>query len=121
LGLIGFGIALCNRGWRIAYLGPDTPIASVQRTAFEISPDAVVLAAVLPVRFADVEPELHELATRVPLALAGAGAIPTLVERVGAKLLDTDPVTAAERLAPARRTLALRSAAVERDAGAASR
>ncbi len=101
LGLAGFGIALRNRGWRITYLGADTPIASLRDTAAEITPAVVVLAAALSTRFADVEHELRDLAAHVHLALAGAGASPALVERVGARLLDTDPVTAAESLTAA--------------------
>jgi DNA-binding transcriptional MerR regulator len=99
LGLIGFGIALRNRGWRTTYLGTDTPIATVQRIATELSPSLVVLAAMLPMRFADVETELRDLAANATLALAGAGAVPALAERVGAQLLDTDPITAGERIA----------------------
>ncbi|MDP9384798.1 MAG: MerR family transcriptional regulator [Actinomycetota bacterium] len=101
LGLAGFGIALRNRGWRITYLGADTPIASLRDTAAEITPAVVVLAAALSTRFADVEHELRDLAAHVHLALAGAGASPALAHRVGARLLDTDPVTAAETLTAA--------------------
>src|SRR4051794_31653425 len=74
LGLIAFGIALRNRGWSITYLGPDTPIAEVSSVAAAISPAAVVLSALMPTRFADVQDELRELAARVRLALAGAAA-----------------------------------------------
>ena len=32
LPLISFGLALAARGWSITYLGPDTPIATIQET-----------------------------------------------------------------------------------------
>ncbi len=33
LGLIAFGLALRARGWRIVYLGPDTPIETVDEVS----------------------------------------------------------------------------------------
>ena len=33
LGLIAFGLTLNRRGWRITYLGPDTPVDSLVDTA----------------------------------------------------------------------------------------
>lgn len=41
-----FGMALRTRGWRIVYLGPDTPIASVTDAARMCGADLVVLSAV---------------------------------------------------------------------------
>src|SRR3954451_12481045 len=99
LGLIGFGVALHNRGWRVIYLGADTPIDDVRSAAAELSPAVAVLSAVMAARFADIEAELRELARQLPLALAGAGAGPAMTQRVGAQLLDGDPVTAADAVA----------------------
>ena len=45
LGLIGFGLALRERGWRIVYLGPDTPIETVVETSDRVQPGVVVLSA----------------------------------------------------------------------------
>ena len=98
LGLVGFGIALRNRGWRTTSLGPDTPIADVRRIADETSPAVVVVSAVMPARFADVEDELRDLAAHVRLAVAGAGAGRVLAQRIRARLLEGDPVTAAESI-----------------------
>ena len=101
LGLLGFGVALSRRGWGVVYLGADTPVATIARTAAAAAADAIVLSAVAADRLAAVEDELRELAGRRRLALAGAGAEPALARRVGAALLDTDPVTAAAELPPA--------------------
>ena len=38
LGLIAFGLALRARGWRIVYLGADTPVETVQETSAECGP-----------------------------------------------------------------------------------
>jgi methanogenic corrinoid protein MtbC1 len=48
LGLIAFGITLYRRGWRIIYLGPDTPIATIGQATERIAPDLVVLAGTVP-------------------------------------------------------------------------
>ena len=98
LGLVGLGVCLRNRGWRITYLGADTPIAEITRTAGALSPRAVVLAAAMLQRFVAVEAELRELAASAPLLLAGAGASRRLADAVDAELLDVDPVTAADRM-----------------------
>jgi DNA-binding transcriptional MerR regulator len=99
LGLVCFGIALRNRGWRITYLGADTPIASIRRAADDVTPALVVLSATLPARFAPIEPELRDLAATLPLAVAGAGTNRLSADRINAELLDTDPITAAESVA----------------------
>jgi DNA-binding transcriptional MerR regulator len=99
VGLVGFGIALRNRGWRITYLGADTPVAGVRHTAGGVSPALVVLSAAMPMRFAGMEAELRNLAASVPLAVAGGGTSRRLADQIGAELLDADPVTAAESVA----------------------
>jgi MerR family transcriptional regulator, light-induced transcriptional regulator len=98
LGLIAFGVALRNRGWRITYLGQDTPLSTLEHEARELEPDSVVLSASAPERLEDVLLDLAKLAEAAPLALAGAGASAELAGRAGATLLADDPVSAAERL-----------------------
>jgi len=99
LGLIAFGIALRNRDWPITYLGADTPIAGIRRTAENVSPALVVVAAAMPTHLARIEAELRDLATTVRLAVAGRGASRFLADRIGAELLDGDPVSAAKSIA----------------------
>jgi MerR family transcriptional regulator, light-induced transcriptional regulator len=99
LGLIAFGLALRARGWRVAFLGPDTPVADVTRTAKVLEPDLVVVAATTRRRLSAQTDDLRALARSAPLALAGAGADATVAEQVGGRLLEGDPVSAAEALA----------------------
>lgn len=99
LPLIAFGIALHGRGWRITFLGPDTPIATVAETAARISPQLIVLTAVDPARFEDVADTLRELASAHTLVLAGAGASEAIGDLVGCAVRSDDPVAAAEQLA----------------------
>jgi len=98
LGLLAFGITLQRRGWRIVYLGPDTPIATIDQAIDELAPDLVVLTGTVPELFTSHADAIADLARQTPVAVAGAGATAQLAARTGARLLDTDPVTAAERL-----------------------
>jgi methanogenic corrinoid protein MtbC1 len=98
LGLIAFGIALRNRGWRITYLGQDTPLATIEHEARALKPDRVVLVSAAPARLAKLSADLARLAKAAPLALAGAGASAELATKAGATLLADDPVSEAERL-----------------------
>jgi DNA-binding transcriptional MerR regulator len=101
LGLICFGLALHARGWRIAFLGADTPLDTLLRTADDLRPNLVVLMAATPDRFSRVRSELHDLGRGAPLALAGAGATDALAASIRAEFLDGDPVSQAERIATA--------------------
>jgi methanogenic corrinoid protein MtbC1 len=99
LALIAFGIALHGRGWRITFLGPDTPVATLAETADDLAPELVVVSAVDPARFGDVADALTSVARRHPVVLAGAGAVEAVGKRVRAPVRADDPVTAAEALA----------------------
>ena len=98
LALMVFGIALNRNGWRIEYLGMNTPVEELTRTVDARHPDLVVLAATLPENLEPHAAQLTALARRSPLALAGAGATPEIAAAVGARLLTGDPVTEAENI-----------------------
>jgi DNA-binding transcriptional MerR regulator len=95
LPLLFFGITLHRRGWRIAYLGPDTPLDTLATTASALSPDLVVLAATRPDALENGAGTITDLAARVPVAIAGAGASGDLAADLGARWLDQDSVEAA--------------------------
>jgi len=101
IGLIAFGLVLRRRGWRIAYLGADTPVASVGEWVDRLAPSAVVMASVFPDRFERVERELGLIAGRVRLVLGGAGSSPALAARVGAIACAPDPCGTADMLTAA--------------------
>jgi len=102
MGLLAFGLALWTRGWRITYLGADTPVAALAQLAATLEPAQVVIASVRADAYVRAGDALAELAARVPLALAGAGAHPRLGPRLGAAVLQGDPVTEAARVAGSR-------------------
>jgi MerR family transcriptional regulator, light-induced transcriptional regulator len=98
LSLLAFGIVLHRAGWRVRYLGLSTPAAELRRVVDDTEPALVVLAATTRERFDTITGDLADLARTVPLALAGAGATPGLAQEIGARLLEQDPVTAAEEV-----------------------
>ncbi len=100
LALLVFGIALNRNGWRVGYLGADTPLEELINTAVDTAADLVVLAAATPERFAGLTEDLTRLASVVPLAVAGAGAAQRMALPVGTRVLTADPVTEAERMPP---------------------
>jgi len=97
LGLICFGIALRGYGWRITFLGADTPESTLIETAAHLTPNLIVLAATKSSRLRALASEART--AKVPIAIAGRGATRRLADELGAKLLDVDPVTAATRVA----------------------
>jgi MerR family transcriptional regulator, light-induced transcriptional regulator len=101
LGLIAFGLGLRDRGWRITFLGPDTPLDTLADAVALLEPEAVVLAATTPERFEAGRRALTGIARAAPLWTAGAGATAELAADIGARLLDADPLAAAERVAAA--------------------
>jgi len=99
LGLLSFGLVLRERGWRITYLGPDTPLHDIA-ALLEPPPAIVVLAAMLPQRFLDSAEEVSALAARVRVGLAGAGASAALADRLGAETLTGEVLEVAAALSP---------------------
>jgi MerR family transcriptional regulator, light-induced transcriptional regulator len=97
LALMMFGVVLHRNGWRIGYLGPNTPVEELERAASVSRPDLVVLAAARPETLEPVRTQLTALARRFPLALAGAGVTAQFAGAAGARLMAGDPVTEAER------------------------
>jgi DNA-binding transcriptional MerR regulator len=99
LPLIAFGLALRAHGWRIAFLGPDTPLGTLADTAARLEPRLVVVSSTSVPRLGRVRDDLATLAGSTPLAVAGGGATNALAESVGADRLAGDPVTEADRVA----------------------
>jgi DNA-binding transcriptional MerR regulator len=95
LPLIAFGLALRARGWRIVFLGADTPAASIAETADRLRPALVVVSSVTARGFRREANALAALARSHRLVIAGAGAGHMLAESLGSSLLQGDPVAAA--------------------------
>jgi MerR family transcriptional regulator, light-induced transcriptional regulator len=95
LGLLAFGVALRRRGWRITYLGTDSPIGAVADTSRTLAPAVVVLLSMNPDNSLDHAREIAKLAQQVPVVIAGTGATPQIARQTQTHVLDQDPVSAA--------------------------
>ena len=98
LALMVFGIVLNRHGWKIDYLGSNTPVEELARTVDARQPRLVVVSATSPETLEPLTEQLTVLAQRVVLVLAGPGATPQLAAAVKARLVSGDPVTAAENI-----------------------
>jgi MerR family transcriptional regulator, light-induced transcriptional regulator len=99
LGLLCFGIGLREHGWRVTYLGADTPVDTLRDIADRLRPDLVVVCAELEEPLRAALPELGVLAESHPTALAGRGASAEAARAAGARLLQDAPMAAAARVA----------------------
>jgi DNA-binding transcriptional MerR regulator len=98
LGLLVFGVALRRRGWRITYLGTDSPIGAVADTARSVLPAVVVLLSMNPDNFLDHARQIEQLANQVPVVIAGTGATAAVARQTQTRVLDQDPVSAAHTI-----------------------
>jgi methanogenic corrinoid protein MtbC1 len=86
-------------GWRITWIGADTPLETVADAARALTPEAVVVSGTTEEPLVTSADQLAVLAGSVRLWLAGGGATAELAERVGARLLEGGPSAAAAALA----------------------
>jgi DNA-binding transcriptional MerR regulator len=92
LGLIIFGIVASRRGWRVIFLGQDTPFATIEEAVTAVDPRLVVLAVTEGSDLAQSEDTLRKLAERVPVAVGGAGVTAEMGAALGLTILGGDPV-----------------------------
>ena len=96
LGLVIFGLALRELGWRITFLGADTPPDTLVETVRRLEPEALVLAVTDWARLrgvAETAARLRGVGTAVWIGGAGAGEVE------GAHVLDGSPLEAAQQVA----------------------
>src|SRR5215212_11780340 len=98
LGLLAFGVALHRRGWRITYLGTDSPIGPVADISRSVVPAVVVLLGMTEEGFLGQAHEIEQLANQVRVVIAGPGATPEAARQTQTHVLDQDPVSAAETI-----------------------
>jgi DNA-binding transcriptional MerR regulator len=102
IGLIAFGLSLHTyHGWRVKYLGADTPLPDLVRAARMIRPDFIGVSAVTEARFFPDLRRWRELAREFAVGMGGAGASARLARTSRAAFLSGDPAAAAARLAAA--------------------
>lgn len=74
IGLICFGLVLRRQGWRILYLGQDTPLETAAAALKRSRATTFVAVSVERRRFAAVADELADLGQRAAVAVGGKGA-----------------------------------------------
>jgi DNA-binding transcriptional MerR regulator/methanogenic corrinoid protein MtbC1 len=99
LGLVCFGLLLADLGWRISYLGADTPIEQVAEVGAAVGPDIVILCALDALHLTSSSAAIAALGVRHRTILAGGGATEKLSLRLGTELAPGDPVVSAAALA----------------------
>ena len=99
IGLIAFGLALRARGWRIVYLGTDTPVDVLEQVAPAVQAQISIVSAARAEPLAPVMSDLEALARRHSLALGGHGASAAELEETSELLLLTgDLISEAEHI-----------------------
>lgn len=99
ISLLAFGLLLRSHGWRILFLGADTPISTLKRTAQVTGPAAIVVAAFEADLFESEATALRQLARIAPLLLSGPGATADLTRLHRVRRLEGDLVAAAADVA----------------------
>jgi MerR family transcriptional regulator, light-induced transcriptional regulator len=99
LGLIMFGILAARRGWRITFLGADTPLDTLHSSIRTIQPALTVLVATNPSLLAAHADDVRRLSSLTRTAIAGITDAQAATE-VGAMPLPDDIVQAAQAVTP---------------------
>ena len=99
IGLLSFGLALRTHGWRILFLGANTPAETLQETADTCDPSLVVVASSDSALLEAEAAGLRRLARNASVALSGPGATRELCQRLGLRRLDGDVIAAASQVA----------------------
>jgi methanogenic corrinoid protein MtbC1 len=98
LGLLCFALALRDRGWRVTFLGADTPFPAIAQAAGMVGADIIVLAAQMYEALAGRDDDVRALAAHHPVALGGRAPSPDFARRADARLLPDDALRAADEL-----------------------
>jgi MerR family transcriptional regulator, light-induced transcriptional regulator len=99
ISLLAFGLILRSHGWRILYLGADTPLSTLQDTARTTGPAVIVLVTFDTALVRTEGLALRRLARIAPLYLSGPGASADLTGQLRVRRLDGDLVEAAHEMA----------------------
>ncbi|MFL5864288.1 MAG: MerR family transcriptional regulator [Solirubrobacteraceae bacterium] len=99
ISLLAFGLLLRSHGWRILFLGADTPLATLKSTAQVTAPAAIVVVAFDPTLLESEATALRQLARIAPLFLSGPAAAADLTRLPRVRRLGGDLVAAASDIA----------------------
>lgn len=95
VGALAFGVLLRQLGWRVRFLGADTPLSDLEFACRRIDPDLVVLSSTRAEPLVEASRRLRRLSALHPLALGGPGTSAALARSVSATWLPGDLAAAA--------------------------
>jgi DNA-binding transcriptional MerR regulator len=98
IALICLGLVLSRSGWRVTFLGTDTPGAALESAVAALRPDLVVVAATTSPPLLDIADSLQRIAAGHQLAVAGPGASDEVARATGGTAHALSPVDTARRL-----------------------
>ena len=99
LPLLALGILLRERGWRVTWIGADTPAVVVGEASKTVRPNVVLVSMTGRSPSSEEAGELRQLALPgVRLAIAGPRADASLADEIGAVFLDGGPERVAREL-----------------------
>ena len=99
ISLLAFGLVLRSHGWRVLFLGADTPISTLTEAVATTEPALVVVMSFDPDLLEREVGALRRLSTAARLVLSGPGASEEMCTRIGVERLDGDVVDAATAIA----------------------
>ena len=99
LGLVVLALVLRDRGWRVTFLGADTPIETIADTTRRVAPEVIVLAML---KAPEVElRDMRELTRGTRVLISGRGANSALARKLAVEHFAGGPIEAAGYLADA--------------------
>lgn len=99
LGPLAFCAVLADAGWRVRFLGADTPVVLLARTCQLVRPDLVVVSGTRSTVLEARTSAWRRLAEDTTVVLGGAGATDELAATTGLPCLDPDVTVALEQVA----------------------
>ena len=99
ISLLAFGLLLRSHGWRVLFLGANTPTTTLREAALTTAPAVVVLVTFDPDLLKSESAALRRLQRIAPLFLSGPGASPELSRELRLRRLDGDLIAAASEIA----------------------
>ncbi|MEX2646594.1 MAG: MerR family transcriptional regulator, partial [Gaiellaceae bacterium] len=85
ISLLAFGLVLRSHGWRILFLGAETPIPTLAKAVKTTGPTLAVVTSFDPALLEAEAAALRRLAKTVPLVLSGPGASDALCAQLGVR------------------------------------
>jgi MerR family transcriptional regulator, light-induced transcriptional regulator len=99
ISLLAFGLILRSYGWRIVFLGADTPLPTLTEAAHTTAPAVIVLVTFDPELLKREAAALRRLARTAPVFLGGPGASSPASGHGRVRRLNGDLIAAAEAVA----------------------